>query len=157
MNRTYTKIPLSDESLYIKSQCFLFSALSKGPWPCVYTGRQLGHTRFQLSLVHSLGGESQGALCRAYRRSAGVPPPLKHYGRSRSKMSQIVKLQILDFEKLLNIVSVRQQLQSSHRCGLKTVSAQTAEITIVIFVVFFKYKLLAGDGINHFFLKIRAF
>ena len=38
--------------------------------------------------------------------------------------------------------SERQQLQSSH--GLKTVLAQTAEITKchVIFVVFFKFKLL---------------
>ena len=37
MNRTYTKIPLSDESLYIKSQCFLFSALSKRAVAvCVY-------------------------------------------------------------------------------------------------------------------------
>jgi hypothetical protein len=53
-----------------------------------------------------------------------------------------------------------QRAESCHSRGLKTVPAQTAEITKChfIFIVFFKQiEIAGGDGINQFLLKIQAF
>ena len=52
--------------------------------------------------------------------------------------------------QVVEAASKRQQLQSCHRRGPKTVLAQTAEITkfCVIFIVFFKFYIKSdrGDG-----------